>query len=156
MLSVFGACRVLGAPVPIAYAAQGLIGVLAITLAVFTVRKSRADAFNTAVVMAAATPLISPFLLVYDLAITAIPLSWLVVQGAQTGFRHWEKIVALLVFVLPFLSRTLTVTFNVPLAPLILILILAVVLRRLLTADDQSINAGAETKSLHSPLIQAQ
>lgn len=147
MQSGFGAFRALGAPVPIAYAGQLLIAIFALAVATFAAWKVRADAFGAAAVIAAATPLISPFFLVYDLAITAIPLTWLVVQGARTGFRHWEKVAALLVFVLPFVSRTMTVTFHLPLAPVILLMFLVLVVRRLLTANGQGVDLITEKVS---------
>lgn len=147
MQSGFGAFRALGAPVPIAYAGQLLIAIFALAVATFAAWKVRADAFGAAAVIAAATPLISPFFLVYDLAITAIPLTWLVVQGTRTGFRHWEKAAALLVFVLPFVSRTMTVTFHLPLAPVILLVLLILVVRRLLAANGQGVDVITEKVS---------
>lgn len=131
MQSLFGAFYVLGAPVSFLYIIQGLFAAGVIAVALWAGWKHRPDAFGTAALMAAATPLLSPFMLAYDLMLTAIPLAWLVVQGTRTGFLPWEKIVCLLAFVLPFVSRPLATHLHLPVAPLVLTGLLVLVIRRL-------------------------
>ena len=133
MQSLFGALYLFGAPVTFLYIIQGLFAVGVIVVASWTGWKDRPDAFGAAALMAAATPLLSPFMLAYDLMLTAIPLAWLIVQGGRTGFLPWEKTVCLLAFILPFASRPLATHLHLPVAPLVLTGLLILVIRRLVT-----------------------
>lgn len=142
MQSLFGALYVFGAPATFLYLVQGLFAAGVIAVSAWTGWKHRPDAFGAAALMAAATPLLSPFMLAYDLTLTAIPLAWLVVQGARTGFLSWEKIVCLLTFILPFVSRPLATHLHLPVAPLVLTGLLILVVRRLVTQS-----AGTESSA---------
>eukprot|EP01042_Synura_sphagnicola_P023020 gene23020-29346_t len=67
----------------------------------------------------------------YDLLICALPMGWLILTGAKSGFRPWEKLVLVLVFLLPLFSRKLAQLYHLPIAPLILLALLAVIMSRL-------------------------
>lgn len=143
MQSLFGAFYVFGAPATFLYIVQGLFAAGVIAVSAWTGWKHRPNAFGAAALMAAATPLLSPFMLAYDLMLTAIPLAWLVVQGNRTGFLSWEKIVCLLAFVLPFVSRPLATHLHLPVAPLVLTGLLMFVVRRLVTQSAGTACSGS-------------
>jgi alpha-1,2-mannosyltransferase len=127
--SVFGALRLWGAPLPFAYAAQVVCGLAAAaTVAIFAWRWPNSPALGP--VLVAATLLIGPYLLDYDLLLAAIPLAWLFAQGRDHGFQRWEKLVMLAAFLLPLVSRIATMNFHVALAPAVLTALVAVVVRR--------------------------
>jgi hypothetical protein len=92
--------------------------------------------------MIVAALLFTPYLLDYDLVVLAIPLAWMLRQGARTGFLDWEKTVMAAAFVLPVISRSLATVARVPIAPLIIAALFAVLLRRG-ALRLESLNAGA-------------
>lgn len=129
MVSAFAAVRVLGGPVALAYAAQAVVSAAAAAALVWIIRRRpRSDAHAPLIVLA--TLLASPFLLDYDLAILAFPLAWLAGQGLAGGFRPWEKVTLLAAYVLPITARGLAMKAHLPLTPLVLGALFALILRR--------------------------
>lgn len=118
MVSVFAAVRVLGGPAAAGYAAQALSAALAVAAVAIAAR--RADVRGAGAVAAAATPLISPFFLDYDLTLLAIPLAWTFGEAQRRGWRTWEKIVLAAGYALPLYARVLAIGLGVPVAPLVL------------------------------------
>jgi hypothetical protein len=133
MQSSFAAVRLLGGGVPLAYGVQIAVAILAaVTLIVFEWKRPRAEASGPA--LAIACLLASPFLLDYDLTILAIPLAWLAREGVRTGFLPWEKLILLIGFCLPLISRLFALGLGVPIAPIVIAAVLATVIRRGLIA----------------------
>jgi hypothetical protein len=129
MVSAFAAVRVLGGPLALAYAVQAVAAVLAVAGLAWAQRRApRGPAEAPLLVLAAL--LASPFLLDYDLVILAFPLAWLAGQGAETGFRPWEKLALIAAFVLPLVARMLAMGAHLPLAPLVLLALFVLILRR--------------------------
>jgi len=91
-------------------------------------RAPRGGAEGPAMIVAAL--LCSPYLLDYDLILLAVPLAWLLRQGARTGFLDWEKTVMAAAFILPLFSRTLATLARAPIAPLVVGALFVVLLRR--------------------------
>ena len=127
MVSAFAAARVLGAPVPVAYAAQGAVIAAAMAL-VLRRPGGRGPAAGPLFVLAAL--LTSPFLLDYDLVMLAFPLAWLTRQGLAHGFLRWEKMLLLLGFILPLVARPLALELHLPISPAVLLALTAAVARR--------------------------
>lgn len=129
MVSMFAAMRVLHAPIGLAYAAQASVAIGAGALLAWVARRCGTAAGGTAALAVAATLLMSPFLLDYDLTAAAIPLAWLFSEGLRRGFAPWEKIVLGAGYVLPLLSRTIAFSTGLPVAPLILSALMLAVAR---------------------------
>jgi len=129
MVSIFAAMRVLHEPVALAYAAQLSVALGAGALLAWVARRRSTAPGGTAALAAAATLLMSPFLLDYDLTALAIPLAWLFSEGLRRGFATWEKILLGAGYVLPLLSRTLAFSTGVPVAPFILSALMLAVAR---------------------------
>jgi hypothetical protein len=87
--------------VPLAYAVQGGVALIALSALVLACRR-RADAVMA--MLPLATVLCSPFLLAYDLALLALPMAWLVREGVSRGFRAWDKPTLCAAFVAPLAS----------------------------------------------------
>ena len=142
MQSVFGAARISGLGVPGSYAAQALAALLAGAALVWIARRTRC---NTAPGMAllAATPLASPFLLTYDLAMLGLPMAWLAAQGLARGFRPWEKSALLAAYFLPLLaaSNALELVY-IPWTPVVCACLLALLLARAATANPVEAHGG--------------
>jgi hypothetical protein len=133
MQSLFAALMLWKSPLWLAYGAQILLALGVIASACFIIRRYRPDHFGLSALMVAATLLMSPFMLDYDLLLSAIPLGWLIMSGLKDGFRPWEKITALAVFILPLFARSLALNLHLPLAPLVLLVFYVMVARRIIS-----------------------
>jgi hypothetical protein len=127
--SLYTAVRLFGAPLWAGYAAQTLLtaGVLAV-LAVIAWRRPGAGAEGA--MIASASLLCAPHLLDYDLAAVAPPLAWIASRAEAKGWLPWEKTAAGLAFIWPILARPMTQNLFLPLGPLILLGLFAIVGRR--------------------------
>lgn len=131
MVSVFAAVRTLGGGAALAYAAQGACALTVLGLAALIVRRHRPDPAAFCALLAAASLLISPFLLDYDLLLAAVPLGWLALQGVRHGFRPWEKLLLLCAALTPLLARPLAAHLHLPVAPVALLALFALIARRI-------------------------
>lgn len=130
MASVFAGVRVLGGGVTLAYGVQAVAAAAAFAVLLPRLRRRPGGVAEIAAV-AAATPLISPFLLDYDLMLLGLPMAWIMAAAQRDGFLPWEKLVLLAAFVLPFVARPVALSFDVPLAPAACALLVWAVARRL-------------------------
>ncbi len=131
-VSVFAAARMLGLDVVPAYATQACLALLAAGVAATVVGRGAAGRGSGALA-AAASLLMTPFALDYDLAIVAVPLAWLLAQGVRDGFLPWEKSVMAAAYLLPAFARPMEAHASLPLAPPILAAVFALVVRRIRT-----------------------
>jgi hypothetical protein len=129
MQSAFAAARLLGGDVVLAYAVQAVVAIAVCAVLVVLLRR-RPGSSAEAPAVAAAALLMSPFLLDYDLVLLAVPLAWAAREGARTGFLPWEKLVLMIGFLLPLLSRLFATGLGIPPAPLALLAVFGVVIRR--------------------------
>ena len=110
-ISLYGAIRLHGGSLPLAYGAQAVLGVLAGGAFFLTLWRRRAgygyrgrgDAQVAA--LTATIPFCTPFLLEYDLLILAVPMAWLVGEGVRTGFRRGEIFALVFAFAMPALFK---------------------------------------------------
>jgi alpha-1,2-mannosyltransferase len=127
--SMFAAVRMLGGSIGLAYAAQGVFAALAAAATVWIWRKPVDMALKGAA-LATATLMATPYVLDYDLVVLALPIAWLAAQGLRAGFLPWEKVTLLAAWLLPLFARMIGQGLHVPVAPLLLAALLAVILRR--------------------------
>ena len=120
MVSLFAAARVLDVPAGIAFVVQGTGAFGAALLLAHVARARRIAPGGAAALAGACTALMSPFLLDYDLTITAIPLAWLFSAGVRRGFMPWDKLVLGAGYLLPLVARPVAQATGVPLAPVVL------------------------------------
>lgn len=130
MVSAFAAARLLGAPVGLAYAVQAIVALAVVAALGVAARRMRGWTGGTAALVLAGAPLMTPFVLDYDLALLAFPLAWLAGQGLRHGFLPWEKFALLLVFALPAFARPLALDWGIPVAVPVLALFFAIACRR--------------------------
>ena len=130
MASVFAATRVLGAGVTVGYAAQAVVALVVLARLLPMLRR-RPGGLAEMTAVTAATPLINPFLLDFDLMLLGLPMAWIMAAAQRDGFLPWEKTGLLAAFLTPFLARPVAFDLGVPLAPLGCAVLLALVLRRL-------------------------
>lgn len=131
MVSPMAAVMILGGSLHLAYAVQSCVSFgLAAALA-WCCRAGRYD-LRLGALMLAGTPLVTPFVLDYDMTILAFPLIWL--AGRES--RDWEKTAILFAFAAPLFARPMAMHLSLPIMPLILLGLFAVLLRRFYSRRD--------------------
>jgi len=149
MVSSFAAARLLGVNLTTAWVVQTLVSLTALA-AVMLVAHRRPRGAPEGATLATAACLATPFLLDYDLMLLAIPLAWVAAEAERTGYLPWEKVTLAVVFVSPLLARSLAIWCGVPMAPLVLLALLGVVVRRAravapASLEVRAMGAGAAT-----------
>jgi Glycosyltransferase family 87 len=128
--TVFAALRLLGGSLDAAYAAQGVTALVA-AAAVWWSWRVPARFETQAAVLVAASLLVSPFLLHYDLILLAISVACFVRMGAETGFLPWEKLILAAAWAVPLASTQIAHLTRVQVGPAVCALVLAAAWRRL-------------------------
>ena len=82
--------------------------------------------------MLAGAPLATPFVLDYDLVLLAFPLIWL---ATRTDRQPWERLVIALTFAAPAFARPLALSAAIPIMPLVLLVLFALVVRRAISEN---------------------
>lgn len=134
-ITVYGALRLHGSPLLLAYALQAVVTITAATLLVRALLRrppgARSGRAEIAAV-AACVPFCSPFLLEYDLVILAIPMAWLLAEGLRAGFRRGEYAALALAYFAPAFFKI--EAFDYAIRPIVIVssaALFTVVLRRM-------------------------
>jgi hypothetical protein len=136
MQSAFAAMRMLGAGVDTAYAVQAVVSLSVAGAVVWIWRRPVALPLKGAALVTG-TLLATPYVFDYDFTLLALPIAWLAVDGLRSGFRDWEKIGLFAAWLLPMVSRGIG-SLGVPIAPVVLLLFLALILQRSMAAHAPS------------------
>ncbi len=127
--TAFGAIRLLGGGNHLAYVVQAIVAAAAVgSLAWLTWRRPGGSLEMAATVCAAL--LFTPFLYDYDLAVLAVPMAWLMNQAQISGWRRWEKLLLLSLFLLPFCTRACGLLLGIIIGPPFVALLMAAIARR--------------------------
>lgn len=129
MVSLFTGLRLIGVPSAAAMVVQAGV-TLALVAAVAQASWRRDFTPGLAALVLAGAPLATPFVLDYDMILTAFPIAYLFARGRSEGFADWERITILAVFAGAAFARPLAVSAGVPIMPWLLILLFVVVWRR--------------------------
>lgn len=117
-------------PVSIALIINGVIMLALIVLAMLSWRRFYGDAQGSAALVLAGAALASPYLFNYDLPFLVYPLLWLVQTGLSRGFRPYEKLGIVLLFITPYATRAAALPFEINLMPLASLAIICLVWSR--------------------------
>ncbi len=107
-ITVFGAVRLHGGALPLAYALQAVVTVAAMVLLIGALLMRPAGARSgtaEGAAIAACVPFCSPFMLEYDLVILAVPMAWLLGEALRDGFRTGERAALVATFLAPALFK---------------------------------------------------
>jgi alpha-1,2-mannosyltransferase len=126
--SPFAAARLLGASPPCAWVVQGVAAAFAVAALVRAVRRRPGGAAEVALLVTA-TGFCVPFLGEYDLVILAVAGAWVIGEANRIGWLAYERIALGLLYLAPLAIKPAAV-HGVPLAPISLLALAAVVLRR--------------------------
>lgn len=160
MVSPFAAALLLGASPTVAYSAQIAVTLTAALLVGVVWRRGGALPTRAAV-LAAATLVAVPVILIYDLMLAAVAAVWLIHDKRPPA--GWEKALLAAAFVLCLDPRGLTAASGVPIAPLVAMAVLGLAASRAFPAPDPGlagpangrgptrIRAGEEPDRLYDP-----
>ena len=116
MCTPYALLRVLFGP-GAAMIGQGLITLVTGALACLYWRRAPSDEAAGAM-MLAATALASPYLFSYDLPFLAMPVFFLVGMGRREGWRPWEKVLLVLIWLSPLATRAAALPLGMNLMPI--------------------------------------
>ena len=132
MPTTFAMMQLIGATPRAAYLIQGLSTICA-AIAIAILWRERCPLCIKSAGLAIASFLATPYAWDYDAVALTFAAAWLAKDAATTGFHPWEKIAVLVLLTLPMLSVIHAKLFNFQIAPILLWLSLAVVMRRALS-----------------------
>lgn len=130
MVSVFAALRVIGFSTAPALAVHMAVAVAVAVPTLWQWRGHGSDFRSKAILLTAATPLISPYFYDYDLVLLALPIALLAAEGIRTGWRPYEQTVLVLAWIAPLAAAALARQLGTPVMPLVLLMLFVVAYRR--------------------------
>ncbi len=133
IMSPFSAIRGVGGGIGLAYVVQAIASLVAVGASLWIARAGRPDLRNAAVT---ATVLIAtPYVLDYDFVVLLAGIAFLWRDAVRHGWLTWEKSLLGLVWIAPLVARNLAALTLVPLGLMSAIIVLALAVRRTLTAS---------------------
>lgn len=129
LVSVASALMRAGLPQAVAMLVQGLVAIGCLSIALRWSR-DRSDA-ELAALLAALAPLITPYILDYDLIVVALALSFLVSRIIAAGALPFEKLGLALVLLYPLPGRIFALATGLSPGPIVSLILVWLVLRRL-------------------------
>jgi alpha-1,2-mannosyltransferase len=150
-ITVFGAIRLHGGSLALAYTVQGVVTVVAMAMLLGALWLRPAGARSgtaEGAAIAACIPFCSPFMLEYDLLILAVPMAWLLGEALRDGFRPGERVALIATFFAPALFK-ITVFDNAFKLSVIAAaaLLFVVVLRRMMNPAKVTASRGSSVSS---------
>ncbi len=129
IISPFAALRVIGVDASLAYLLQ-LGATLAAALVVAYLWRRRLSLPVRAAGLIAATLVAVPVMLLYDLMLALLAMTWLVRAARQTGFLPWEKMTFVVLFFAALVTLSTGRYLHLPLALIGDVALLAVIVMR--------------------------
>ncbi len=130
--SIFSAMRMWGGSVHLAYAVQFALA-LGLAASLAWLWQSEAAFELKASALATASLLATPYVLDYDLVVSAVAIAFFVRHGFARGFRDYEISLLAAAFLVPLLSRGIAGLTGIPLGLLVSLTLYAFTLRRALS-----------------------
>jgi alpha-1,2-mannosyltransferase len=136
MPTLFAAARTLGAPIPLAYGLQAILGLFACATVALAAQR-RADPRLVAALASAGALLVTPYAFDYDMMVLGVAIAFACVHGLDRGFAPWEKTALALAWIAPLLARSVMQLTHLPLGLLAMLALFTVLARRALAQDAQ-------------------
>jgi len=133
-VSPFGATRLLGGSIALAYAVQAVATVAGATLVFLVWWRRRLSLPLRAATLASATLIAVPLALLYDLMLGAVAVCWLVRETGDNPSPTWEKTIIAGMFLSLLDARGLAEQFHLPLTTLSALALFALIARRAFAA----------------------
>ncbi len=127
--SVFAWARMWGAPIPLAYALQG-VTIVAVGAALAWLWRGAAPYPLQAAALCLATILATPYSFDYDMMVLAPAIAFVAVDGIMRGFGPWEKTLLAALWLMPLVARSAALMSLVPLGVPAMLSVFVLILRR--------------------------
>ena len=127
--SVFAMVRMWGGGVALAYLLQGAVTVALAAVLAWLWRSAAAYPLKAGALVIA-TILATPYSLDYDFAVLAPAIAFLAADGFTRGFGPYQQSALAILWFMPLVARTVAENAMVPLGVPVMLLVLALVLRR--------------------------
>lgn len=151
MVSLFTGLRMLSVPISVAYGLQA-ISSLGTAAVIAWVWSREVPLSLRAAVLAAGAPLATPYVFDYDLAILAIPMALVAMDGMRRGWLKGDREVLIIAWLTPLVATNLAIVTGVHLAyPCVLALFL-ICLRRAL-APGVAFSPATDTEKKTAPAV---
>lgn len=128
MTTPYAALRYYGTP-ELAMTVQGVITLAMLALTMIFARRTR-DSLASGALMLAATAVASPYLFSYDLPFLAVPMFWLIMDARARGWRPYEKLLAVALYLAPLATRAAALPLEINLMPLPALVMVALIWNR--------------------------
>jgi alpha-1,2-mannosyltransferase len=146
--SVFAWARMWGAPIPLAYAVQG-VTIIAIGAAIAWLWRSAAPYPLKAAALCLATILATPYSFDYDMMVLAPVIAFFAVDGFARGFRPWEKTALAALWLVPLVARSVAQLILIPLGVPAMLVVFVLILRR--AAFGHALNHSSNKMTFFDP-----
>ncbi|SEE56857.1 Protein of unknown function [Rhizobiales bacterium GAS188] len=130
--TVFGALRLLGGPIPLAYVLQST-STIAVAAIVALLWWTGAERRLRSAALMAATLLATPYALDYDMMILGPAIAFLASYGLENGFRPHEKLLLGCVWCVPLLARSTAQYASIPIGVICIALLFVAAVSRALS-----------------------
>jgi alpha-1,2-mannosyltransferase len=127
--SIFAWARMWGAPIPLAYALQG-IAIVAIGAALVWLWRSAAPYPLKAAALCLGTILATPYSFDYDMMVLAPAIAFLAADCFARGFGPWQKTALAALWLVPLLARSVAQLSLIPLGVPAMVAVFVLILRR--------------------------
>ncbi len=127
--SVFAWARMWGAPIPLAYAVQGVASA-ASAAALAWLWRGAAPYPLQAAALCLATILATPYSFDYDMMLLAPALAFVALDGFNRGFGPWEKTILAALWLMPLVARSIAHVSLIPLGVPAMLAMFVLILRR--------------------------
>lgn len=127
--SLFAWARMWGAPVSAAYVLQGVLAVAIAAALIRLWRRPSPLALKSAALCLAAI-LATPYSFDYDMTVLAPAIALFFVDGMNRGFEPWEKSALAMLWITPFIARSVAELTLIPLGVPMMLIIFVLILRR--------------------------
>lgn len=127
--SVYALARSAGIAQDAATLAQAALSITVAALVTLAARRAR-DGRAVVALVAAGAPLVTPFVLVYDLLLLSIPSAWLIGRSRVGRPLPWERTALVLAWVWPLMAFVVGFATRVSPGPFAALVVLLLVLRR--------------------------
>ena len=128
IMSAFSAVRSWGGGIPLAYAVQAVVTVVAVGATLWLARTARPAVRNAAV--SAAVLLSTPYVLDYDFVVLGLGIAWLWRDGEEHGFGPWQRSLLACAWIAPLFARGIAQFTFIPLGWLSAVAVLAIAVSR--------------------------
>jgi len=106
------------APAHIALGINVAIALALVALVMASWKRMGNDPLASGALMLAGTAIASPYLFNYDLPFLILPTLWLVREGLRHGFRDYEKVLLVALYIAPYATRAAALPLGLNLMPL--------------------------------------